>query len=89
MKKIKILSYVIPFASMLLASPPHAAKLKPTHKLYLDTCNVNITADSVRTNDNVTTYSGNVKILVGFASLKSNKVTVIKKPNGSCEVITD
>lgn len=88
MKKTKIFSYVIPFASVLLASSPNAAKIKPTHKLYLDTCNVNITADSVQTNDNVTTYSGNVKILVGFASLRSTKVTVKKNPNGSCEIIT-
>jgi len=89
MKKNKILSYVIPFVSIFLVSGAQAAKIKPAHKIHLDTCSVNITADTIHTHQNKTTYSGNVTVLVGFASLKSSKVTVIRNPNGSCDVISE
>lgn len=89
MNIIKSLSYVIPFTCIFLVSGSHAAKIKTAHKFHLDTCSVNITADNKQTKRNRTTYSGNVEVLVGFATLKSDKVTVIRKPNGACEVISE
>ena len=89
MKFVSKLSFVVVAAFLFASNNAEAAKSKSGHKIQLDSCNVEVTADSIEIQHNKTTYSGNVKILVGFASLKSDKVTVVKKPNGACEVISE
>ncbi len=89
MKFVSKLSFVVVTAFLFVSNHAEAAKQKTGHRIQLDSCNVEVTADSIQIQNNKTNYSGNVKVLVGFASLKSDKVTVVKKPNGACEVISE
>ena len=84
------------FASALVAGltfsslpPVEAAKNNKYHAIDLPTCEVNITADNSEERANVTTYTGNVTILIGFASLKTEKAAIIKKKDGKCQLIPD
>ncbi len=87
----QLISYVLVVSGALILPNVQATKtVKPSPKsISLDTCSVNITADNQQHIQNKTIYSGNVTALVGFASLKSNKMTLIRKADGSCELITE
>jgi len=58
-----------------------------SNRMQLPSCNVTVTADRAFKKDGAITYSGNVRILVGFAQLRLEKVTLVKKANGQCELV--
>lgn len=58
-------------------------------RFILASCDVSITADESTVTSKGITYTGNVKVLVGFANLKLDKITLVKKKNGKCELVSD
>ena len=84
------------FASALVAgvafasvSSVDAAKSEKSLAIDLPSCEVNIIADSSEENANVTTYTGNVTILIGFASFRTEKAAIVKKKDGKCQLIPE
>ncbi|TQV84455.1 hypothetical protein [Aliikangiella coralliicola] len=76
---------------LLLAGTPavEAAKYGKFQKIDLPSCHVNIKADRSHESDSGTVYTGNVRVLIGFASLRTDRVTLVKKKNGKCELISE
>ena len=58
-------------------------------RFILASCDVNITADESTVTSKGIMYTGNVTVLVGFANLKIDKVTLVKKKNGKCELVSE
>ncbi|MET1253740.1 hypothetical protein [Aliikangiella maris] len=66
-----------------------AAQIDNESTIMLPSCDIVVTADEIYTHENGITYSGNVKVLIGFAHLKIDKVTLIKKENGQCALVPE
>lgn len=85
----KQLTYWLAALSFCVCSPLQAAKMRDSQRILLPSCDVIITANEFQTTEKGTTYSGDVRILIGFANLRVNKITLIKKPDGHCELVSE
>jgi len=65
-----------------------AQKHVDVQRLSLPSCDVSISADDSTISSKGITYSGNVKVLIGFANLRVDRVTLVKKKNGECELVS-
>lgn len=66
-----------------------SAEYNNNSTIALPSCDVTITADEIYTHENGITFSGNVKVLIGFANLRIEKVTLVKRKDGRCELIPE
>ena len=57
-------------------------------KISLPSCDVSISADETLITSKGITYMGNVKVLIGFANLRIDRITLVKKKNGKCELVS-
>lgn len=87
--KTRYLSFLVIIFSLVTPFTASAGKYGKYQRIELSSCEINISADRTYPNKNGITYSGNVKVLIGFANLRVDKVTLVKKKDGSCELVSD
>jgi len=88
LNKIKYISLILLFSVVYFISTSVTAEIYGKNsKIALPSCEVSIIADEYSVNHKGITYSGNVKVLIGFANLRIDKVTLVKKKDGKCELI--
>ncbi len=69
-------------ASSVLASPNNS-----TSVISLKTCKLDIRADQISYHYRLIIYSGNVRFLYGLANVKMDSVVLVKKKDGSCQLV--
>ena len=65
-----------------------ARKMGPS-VIKLKICNIEIVADKISYFNDTISYSGNVQFLYGLASVKTENLLMIKKKDGSCQLIAE
>ncbi len=85
-----LFSLVLIIAVLLLSvsSNLQAQKQNDSQRITLQSCDVSISADESTVTSKGITYTGNVKVLIGFANLKIDRITLIKNKNGKCELVS-
>jgi len=86
MKTNKLISTLIGLI-LFVASPLLFAQNGKPSVISLKSCNLEIRADQISYHHGSISFSGNVQFLYGLASVKTDSVVLVKKKDGSCQLV--
>ncbi len=72
---------------MLTSSLLPAAQYYSPSVISLKSCELEIRADQISHHDYGISFTGNVRFLYGLANVKTDSVILVKKKDGSCQLI--
>jgi len=86
MNQVRLKMILITIVSLLSASFANARVIAPSI-INLKSCDLEIRADQTTYHDGFISYFGNVEFIYGLANVKMHSVDLVKKKDGSCQLV--